>query len=94
MSCLNLKNVVAHAWVFKEVLSKWPHYWGLNARTCECNDGTYHLNPFSYSIVVTGNLDVYHIFYTQSIRASMDSLVSSHTAEPPSLSGEHTPGAL
>ena len=35
--------------------------------------------------VLTGNLDVYYIFYTQPICASMDSPVSSHTAEPPFL---------
>ena len=40
----------------------------LNARTCECNDGTYHLNPFSYGTVLTSNLDVYHILYIQLIR--------------------------
>jgi len=50
-------------------------------------------NLSSYSAILTGNLDVYHIIYTQPIRASMDSPVSSHTVEPLSLSGEHTLGA-
>ena len=57
------------------------------------NDGTYHFNLFSDGTVLTGNLDMYHILYTQPIRASMGSPVSSHTAGPLSLSGEHTLGA-
>ena len=36
------------------------------------------------------NLDVYHILYTQSVRASMDSPVSLHIAGLLSLSDEHT----
>ena len=47
-------------------------------------------NPFSYGTVLTSNLDVYYIFYTQPICASMDSPLSSHTARQPFLSGEHT----
>ena len=64
-----------------------------NARTWECNDGTYPFNLFSCDAVLMGNLDVYHILYTQPIHASIGSLVSSHTAGSLSLSGEHTLGA-
>ena len=39
-------------------------------------------------------MDVYHILYTQSIRASMASPASSHTAGPLSLSGGHILGPL
>ena len=64
----------------------------LNARTCKCNDGTYPFSLFSYGTVLTGNLDVYHILYTQPICAGMGSPVSSHIAGPPYLLGEHTLG--
>ena len=40
------------------------------------NDGTNSLNLFSYGTVLMGNLDVYHILYTQPIHASMGSPVS------------------
>ena len=39
-----------------------------------------------------GNLDMYHILYTQPICAGMGSPVSSHTVGPPYLAGEHTLG--
>ena len=39
-------------------------------------------------------MDVYHILYTQPIRASMGSPASSHTAGPLSLAGGHALGAL
>ena len=93
---------VVHDLVFK-CSSTWLEYLkkylvsdptiGANARTCKCNDGTYHFSLFFYGTILTGNFDVYHILYTQPMRASMDSPVSSHTAGPLSLSGEHTLGA-
>ena len=49
---------------------------GLNVSTCECNDGIYHNILFSYGTLLTSSLDVYHIIYTQPIRASMDSQVA------------------
>ena len=43
---------------------------------------------FSYDTILTGSLDVYHILYTQLIRASMGSLESLHTDGPLFWSGE------
>ena len=60
----------------------------------KCNDGSYHISIFSSDTILTGNLNVYHILYTQPICASMDSPVSSHTARPHYLSSEHALVAL
>ena len=43
---------------------------------------------FSYYIILMGSLDVYHILYTQPIRAGMGSPDSSHTAGSFFLLGE------
>ena len=43
---------------------------------------------FSYGTILTNNLDVYHILYTQPIRAGMGTPVNAHTAGPLILLGE------
>ena len=48
---------------------------------------------FPYGVIQQVIVDVYHILYTQPIRASMGSPASSHTAGPLSLAGGHALGA-
>ena len=67
---------------------------GLNARICECNDGTYHNCLFSYGPLLAGSLVVYHILYIRPTRASVNPPVSWHTAESLFLSSEHALVAL